>query len=107
MEAKNPIEQLLDPNNNENVTLYDENDKPVEFEQIALIPLNNSVYTILVPVEKVEGVDENSGLVFELVEDEENGDQLELVSEDEVVNQVFDEYERMLKADEENDKKKK
>ncbi len=101
MEEKNPIEALLDPQNAENIKLYDENDKEIEFEQIALIPLNNSVYTILKPATKMEGVEDDEAVVFELVDDEENGDTLNIVMEEEVVNQVFDEYKKMIEADNE------
>ena len=96
----NPIEALLDPQNTENIKLYDENDNETEFEQIALIPLNNSVYAILKPVEKMEGVDDDQAIVFELVEDEDNGDTLNVVMEEEVVNLVFDEYKKMIETEE-------
>ena len=96
----NPIEALLDPQNTENIKLYDENDNETEFEQIALIPLNNSVYAILKPVDKMDGVDDDQAIVFELVEDEENGDTLNVVMEEEVVNLVFDEYKKMIETEE-------
>ena len=96
MKEKNPIEALLDPENAENIVLYDENDKPVEFEQIALIPLNNSLYTILKPVEKMDEIADDEAVVFELVEDEDAGDILNIVMEEEIVNQVFDEYKKII-----------
>lgn len=105
MEEKDPIEALLDPQNTENIKLYDENDKEVEFEQIALIPLNNSVYVLLKPVDKMEGVGDDEAVVFELVDDAENGDTLNIVMEEEVVNQVFDEYKKMIEADGNKDAK--
>ena len=105
MEEKDPIEALLDPHNTENIKLYDENDKEVEFEQIALIPLNNSVYVLLKPVDKMEGVGDDEAVVFELVDDAENGDTLNIVMEEEVVNQVFDEYKKMIEADGNKDAK--
>lgn len=37
-----PIEMLLDENCSENIVLYGENGKPMEFEQIALIPLEET-----------------------------------------------------------------
>lgn len=105
-EEINPIEALLDPQNDKNIKLFDENDKETEFEQIALIPLNNSVYAILKPVEKVEGIGEDEAVVFELVDDEENGDTLQLVMEEDVVNQVFEEYKKMVEAEEQDQAKK-
>lgn len=105
MEEKDPIEALLDPQNYGNIKLYDENDKEVEFEQIALIPLNNSVYVILKPVDKMEGVADDEAVVFEIVDDAENGDTLNVVMEEEIVNQVFDEYKKMIEADGDKDAK--
>lgn len=102
MEEKDPIEAILDPQNTENIILYDENDKPTEFEQIALIPLNNSVYVILKPVEKMEDVDDDEAIVFELVDDAENGDVLNIVMEEEVAKQVFEEYKKMIEAEDED-----
>lgn len=36
----NPIDQIFDENNNDNIILYNENDEPMEFMQIAVIPLD-------------------------------------------------------------------
>lgn len=96
MEEKNPIDLLLSPENTDNIVLYDEEDKPTEFEQIAIIPLNNTVYAILKPVEEMPGIAEDEAIVFEMVEDEENGDLLNVVSEEDVVNQVFEEYKKLV-----------
>lgn len=99
MEEKDPIEAILDPQNTENIKLYDENDKATEFEQIALIPLNNSVYVLLKPVDKMEGVADDEAVVFELVDDVENGDTLHVVMEDETIDLVFNEYKKMIEAE--------
>lgn len=99
MEEKDPIEAILDPQNTENIKLYDENDKATEFEQIALIPLNNSVYVLLKPVDKMEGVADDEAVVFELVDDAENGDTLHVVMEDETIDLVFNEYKKMIEAE--------
>lgn len=98
---RNAIEEILDPLNTENIILYDENDKPTEFEQIALIPLNNSVYVLLAPVEKTEGIGENEAVAFELIDDEENGEMLNLVVEEEITKQIFEEYKKMIEAEDE------
>ena len=61
-EEKSQIEMLLDENNNENLKLYDENNKETEFEQIAVIPLNEKIYAILKPVTKIVGVNDDEAL---------------------------------------------
>ena len=92
----NPIDALFDVNNSENIVLYNEKDEPVEFEQIALIPLAEVVYAILKPTAKVEGVADDEAFVFEVVEDEENGDSLRLVDDDKLIDEVFVEYNKLL-----------
>ena len=100
VEVANAIDALFDQDNNDNITLFNEKDEPVEFEQIALIPLNEVVYAILRPTQKIEGVAEDEAFVFEIVEDEENGDTLRLVEDDGIIEDVFADYNKLL--DEEN-----
>ena len=97
----NAVDALFDPNNEENVVLYNEKDEPVEFEQIAIIPLASSVYAILKPVEKVEGVAEDEAFVFEIIEDEEEGDTIHLVEDETIIDKVFAEYNKLLDEDKE------
>ena len=92
----NAIDALFDANNTANITLYNEKDEPVEFEQVAIIPLNDRVYAILKPTKEVEGVAEDEAFVFEVVEDEENGDSLRLVEDDTVIDDVFADYNKLL-----------
>ena len=98
---KNAIEQLLDENNTDPIILYDENDQEVEFEQIAIIPLNDSLYAILKPVEEMEGVAEDEAVVFALETDEEGDEVLSVVEDDAEIDAVFDEYYKMLRESEE------
>ena len=96
----NPIDALFDVNNSANIVLYNENDEAVEFEQIALIPLDAQVYAILKPTAKVEGVADDEAFVFEIVEDEETGDSLRLVEDDKIIDAVFADYNKLLDEDE-------
>lgn len=98
----NPIEQILDENNLENIVLYNEKDEPFEFEQIAIIPLEDgdkqNLYAILLPVTQLAGIGEDEAVVFE-VNEREN---LIRVCEDEtIIDRVLTEYEKLL---EESDK---
>lgn len=45
-EDLNVLDILLDENNDSPVTLYDENDKEVKFDQIAIIPLDEKLYAV-------------------------------------------------------------
>ena len=94
----NPIDALFDPNNEENIVLYNEKDEAVEFEQIAIIPMGGVPYAILKPAAKVEGVADDEAFVFEVVEDEENGDTLQLVEDDALIDRIFDEYKELYNS---------
>lgn len=91
----NVIDRLLDENDEEPVTLYDENDKETEFEQVAIIPLDEKIYVILKPITKIEGVADDEGLVF-VIEEIDDEDMLVLVDDDEIINKVFDVYYQLL-----------
>ena len=97
---RNPIDMLLDENNTDPIVLYNENDRPVAFTQIALIPLLPRIFAILKPVEPMTGVADDEAIVFEIVE--EDGQQVIVVVEDmDVIDAVFEEYRILLKeADE-------
>ena len=96
-EMDNPILKLLDPENDETIVLYDENEKAVEFEQIALIPYNEKLYAILKPVAKMEGVADDEAIVFAFDEDDSNEDQLLVVEEnDAIIDEVFAIYNKLL-----------
>ena len=97
-EVVNPIDQLFDPDNTDNIVLYNDKDEPVEFEQIAIIPLDDVNYAILQPVEKLENVAEDEAFAFEVVEDEENGDTLQLVEDDALIDRIFEEYKDLYNA---------
>ena len=93
------IEKILDEENCDNIVLYDEDDNAVEFEQVAVIPMDDSIYVILVPVTEMEGVGEDEGIVFVIEEDEENEPLLSIVVEDDVIDAVFAEYDKLVEED--------
>lgn len=96
-EMDNPILKLLDPENSDPIVLFDENEKPVSFEQIALIPFQEKLYAILKPIEKMDGVAEDEAIVFSFEEDDANEDQLLVVEEnDTIIDEVFAIYNKLL-----------
>ena len=101
-EKRSPIDALFDENDTSPITLYNEKNEGVEFNQIAVIPLEDKVYAILQPVEMPEGADPDEALVFELEEVAEEQVAINLVKEDEIIDKVFDEYYKLV---EEQDKK--
>ena len=92
---KDPIKQILDENNTENIFLYDTENKPIEFEQIALIPLDETdkLYAILIPVTPMQGVAEGEGVLFEINEEEND---LSIVRDEKVIDKVLKVYEELI-----------
>ncbi len=102
-EAVNILDILLDENNDKPITLYDENDKAVKFDQVAIIPMEEQLYAILKPIDEMEGVADDEAIVF-LVEEDEDGDAELVVETDEAkAMKVFDEYYKLLDEAEKND----
>lgn len=102
--AKNPVAQILDEKNSENVILYDDQNNPIEFEQVALIPLDrtNELYAILIPVTPMQGVNEGEGVLFEL--DEEN-QSLEVVNDEKIIDEVLELYQALIEGSDKDGKK--
>lgn len=96
-EFLSPIDMLLDENNTENIKLFNEENQEVEFEQIALIPIEDKTYAILKPV-SMEGVADDEALVF-VIDEIDDEDCLVIVEDDAVVDKVFEEYYKMLKEE--------
>ena len=94
-EFLSPIDMLLDENNVENIKLYNEDNQEVEFEQIALIPLEEKTYAILKPVDAMDGIADDEALVF-VIDEIDDEDCLVIVEDDAVVDNVFAEYYKML-----------
>ncbi|MDD4210928.1 MAG: DUF1292 domain-containing protein [Clostridia bacterium] len=95
-EARNPIEALLDAEDDQTIVLFDEQDNEVEFDQIALIPYKNKAYAILKPTKPMEGVADDEAIVFALIEDENGEDLLSIETDETIINAVFDEYYKLL-----------
>lgn len=93
-----PIEKILDENNDDNIILYNEEGEAIEFEQIALIPLGGDQFVLLHPVLDMEGVGDDEALVF-AIEEVDGEDALVIVDDDDVVDAVFEEYYDMLRAE--------
>ena len=95
---KNPLEMILDEECDDNIVLFDEDGESTEFEQIAVIPLEDKLYCILRPVDMPE-LDEDEAFVFSISEDEEEG-AIDLVEDDDIVEEVFQLYYTLLDDEE-------
>ena len=93
------IDKLFDPENTEPLYLYNQEGEEVAFEQIAVIPYEGETYCILQPIEGMEDVPEDAGLVFLITTDSEGEEILDIVDDDDKVDAIFDEYEKLLEED--------
>ena len=96
---KNPIEVLLS-DSDENIILHDADGKPVEFEQVALIPIDEGpyrdrVFALLRPLDD-EDLEADEAVVYELEADEERA-MLTPVEDEDVLHQVFTLYYELLR----------
>ncbi|MBQ7088838.1 MAG: DUF1292 domain-containing protein [Clostridia bacterium] len=96
-EFSSPLDALLDEENNDNIVLYGENDRPQEFEQIAMIVWDGVLYAILKPLNMV-GVAADEAFVFTIREID--GEDCLVIEEDEaILDAVFEQYYRLLRAE--------
>ena len=97
MKERTVLQKLLDEENSDNITLYDEEGNELEFEQIAIIPLGDALYAILKPVVLMEGMADDEALVFLIDEEEE---MVSLVADEEIGAAVFEEYYKLFDDEE-------
>ncbi len=95
---KSPIECLLDEENSEDIVLYDEKNKKTVFEQVAVIPMQNKIYAILKPAEKILGIEDDQALVF-VIEEIDGEDCLRLVEDDKTIDDAFEQYYELLRKE--------
>jgi uncharacterized protein YrzB (UPF0473 family) len=92
----NPIDALYDENNNDAIILFNEKGEEIAFEQIALIPIAEKVYAILKPIQPMDGVGEDEGLVFSIEQNDEGEEYLMLTVDEEIIDAVFTVYEALV-----------
>lgn len=97
------LDILLDENNDDPITLYDEEDKEVQFEQVAVIPDNDKIYAILKPIDELEGVEDDEAIVFLADYDDEGNTVLLVEKDEETAIRVFDKYYQLLDEAEKNE----
>ena len=95
-EEVSPIDCLFDENNTDPIVLYNEKGEPVDFEQVALVPLDERIFVILKPIKPMEGIGEDEALVFEVLENEDEEDFLALVVDVDTIDRVFKVYDGLV-----------
>ena len=78
------------------VTLLSATGEEIDFVEIAGIAHKGNFYAILQPVELLEGMADDEALVFKVSRGEDGEDKFEIELNDEIIDAVFAEYNRLL-----------
>ena len=78
------------------VILKSEKGEEIQMREIAGIALEGGFYMILQPVKLLKGMKDDEALVFKVTQLENGQDSFTLVIDDEIVDKVFSEYNRLL-----------
>lgn len=82
------------------ITLYDEEENPVEFYEIACVELNDKYYGLMQPVEPMEGLGEDEAVIFEIQQAEDGSEEDFFVPlyDEEILEAVFNEYMKAVSS---------
>lgn len=97
-ENKKILNQLKDymNTNDDIITLSTSNGNEIDFIDIAGIALNGNFYAILQPVNMLPGMNEDEALVFQVIQNDNGEDNFNIVLDDNVIDAVFKEYDRLF-----------
>lgn len=84
--------ELFDEESDDIITLVDMDGKDVDFYHIATIDYKEKWYIFLQPVEPMEGIAEDEVIIYELGIDEDGDDKFIPIEDEELLNEVFEEY---------------
>ena len=90
------LDILLDEDNEDPIKLFDENGKEYKFDQVALIQLDEKLYAILKPIDKIKGVADDEAIVFAVNEKENDSTTLIVETDETIATRVFDEYYKAI-----------
>ena len=82
--------------NDDTVVLTSATGEQIKFLEIAGIAHKGEFYAILQPVELLDGMDDDEALVFKVSRGENGEDMFEVCLDDEIIDAVFEEYNRLL-----------
>lgn len=92
--AIDPVDQILDEQNDDNIFYPDENNVLIEYEQIAVIFLESTQksYAILIPATTEEDEDYAEGVFFEI---DEKKKKLYPITDEKIIDEIIETYERL------------
>ncbi len=77
------------------VELLDENENPVDFERLLTFDFDGSVFVALTPVKEFEGIQNGEVILLEIREDEDGQDCYLPLENEQQLEVVFEEFERL------------
>lgn len=86
----------MENRDDDTIVLLSKTGEEIEFIEIAGIALEGNFYTILQPVELIEGMRDDEALVFKVSRGENGEDKFEIELDEEIIDKVFTEYYRLL-----------
>ncbi len=78
------------------VTLLSADGEEIDFVEIAAIAHKGKLYAIMQPVELLEGMEDDEALVFSVTRDENGEDRFEIELNDDIIDAVFEKYNKLL-----------
>lgn len=91
------MSRIVDPNNQDNFTISNESGECIEFEQRAIIPKNEHLYAVIVPVDFSElGMDERDVIIIEIIKLKNGKYDMEVVTKKEIREWVGNKYYELL-----------
>lgn len=93
----NVIEEALD-DGDDVLTLLSANGEEIDFIEIAGIVYDGKFYTILQPVQLLDGMANDEALVFLVERNEAGEDKFTIVLDDDIIDAVFTEYNKLYDA---------
>lgn len=90
MDNKNENVEIFDEE--EIITLYDENDNAVDFVEVACVEYEENFYALLQPVEPVEGIGEDEVIICKLEPQDDETELITPLTDEDLMEKVFDAY---------------
>ena len=86
----------VEPEEDDIITLCTANGEEVDFVEVAGIAHKGNYYAILQPLVLLDGMEEDEALVFKVTRGKDGYDNFEIELDDEIIDAVFAEYNRLL-----------
>lgn len=94
-QSNNNNNVIDDDDDSDIISLQGPNGEMVDFTHIATIANRGKLYVLLVPREKLEGMDDDECLVFECTQNAEGEDSFNIEMDDAIIDEVMAQYDKL------------